>query len=67
MNTPTVAARGVLRFSTACQECGLSVSTMRRLIRAGRGPRILQLSERRIGIRRTDLDEWLTSREGATF
>lgn len=52
----------VVNFNAACEAANLSVSTMRRLVKAGRGPRILRLSERRIGIRRDDLDEWINSR-----
>jgi predicted DNA-binding transcriptional regulator AlpA len=59
--------RGVLRFKTACVEAGLSVSTMRRLIKSGRGPRVLRLSERALGIRRSDLDQWLAGREATLF
>lgn len=53
----------VVPFKTACEIANLSVSTMRRLIQAKRGPRVLKLSERRVGIRRGDLDAWLASRE----
>ncbi|GJE45865.1 helix-turn-helix transcriptional regulator [Methylobacterium soli] len=52
----------VLRLPVACEAASLSLSTLRRLIRAGRGPRVIQLSDRLIGIRRADLDDWLTSR-----
>ncbi len=52
----------VVPFKTACEIANLSISTMRRLIQAKRGPRVLQLSERRIGIRRDDLDAWLIGR-----
>lgn len=61
--TLTPSERCVIRFQAACQEAGLSVSTMRRLVRAGRGPRLLQLSDRCIGVRRADLDAWLAGRE----
>jgi predicted DNA-binding transcriptional regulator AlpA len=52
----------VIPFKTACETANLSVSTMRRLIQAGRGPRLLKLSTRRIGIRHCDLDRWLAER-----
>lgn len=55
---PTV----VISFAAACEAANLSISTMRRLVRDDRGPRILKLSDRRIGIRRSDLDQWLASR-----
>ncbi|MCC0805954.1 helix-turn-helix domain-containing protein [Methylobacterium sp. W2] len=66
MKSPTSAARAVLLFQTACDEARISVSTMRRLMKAGRGPRMIRLSERRIGIRRADLDDWLKSREAVS-
>ncbi|MGY6282640.1 helix-turn-helix transcriptional regulator [Methylorubrum extorquens] len=53
----------VLPFDTACKIADLSRSTMYRLINAGRGPRVLKLSERRVGVRRDDLDAWLAGRE----
>ena len=62
-SSPIQSERAVVRFQAACKEAGVSVSTMRRLIRAGRGPRLLRLSERCLGVRRGDLNEWLNSRE----
>ncbi|MBA8912268.1 helix-turn-helix transcriptional regulator [Methylorubrum thiocyanatum] len=56
-------SNNVLPFDAACKIADLSRSTMYRLINAGRGPRVLKLSERRIGIRRNDLDAWLASRD----
>lgn len=53
----------VLRLREACEVAGLSLNTMRRLITAGRGPRVVRLSERRIGIRRADLEAWVVSRD----
>ncbi|MGT2486067.1 helix-turn-helix transcriptional regulator [Methylobacterium oryzae CBMB20] len=55
----------VLNFRAACEAASLSVSTMRRLIAAGRGPRVIKLSDRRIGVRRSDLEAWLASRNNA--
>ncbi|UIY40823.1 helix-turn-helix transcriptional regulator [Methylobacterium radiotolerans] len=52
----------VLNFRAACEAASLSVSTMRRLIAAGRGPQVIKLSDRRIGIRRSDLEAWLADR-----
>lgn len=59
----TPSERAVIRFQAACQEAGVSVSTMRRLLKAGRGPRVIRLSERCLGVRRADLDAWLIARE----
>lgn len=53
----------VLPFNAACEIADLSRSTMYRLINAGRGPRVLKLSERRVGVRRDDLDTWLAGRK----
>lgn len=50
----------VIPFKSACVTANLSPTTMRRLVKAGRGPRVVKLSERRIGIRRGDLDAWLS-------
>lgn len=52
----------VLRLPAVCEAASVSLSTLRRLMRAGRGPRVIQLSDRLIGVRRADLDDWLTSR-----
>ncbi|SEP22453.1 transcriptional regulator, AlpA family [Methylobacterium sp. UNC300MFChir4.1] len=52
----------VLSFRSACETANLSVSTMRRLIATGRGPRVIKLSDRRIGMRRADLEAWLAGR-----
>lgn len=56
-------SNNVLPFDVACKIANLSRSTMYRLINAGRGPRVLKLSERRVGVRRDDLDAWLAGRE----
>lgn len=55
-------ARAVVRFRDACKETGVSICTMRRYIAAGRGPRLVRLSERVHGFRRGDLDAWISSR-----
>lgn len=52
----------VLPFKIACATANLSTSTMRRLIQAGHGPRLIKLSERRIGIRCCGLEDWLAAR-----
>ena len=41
---------------------GVSEPTLFRHRRDGTGPRWIQLSERRIGYRANDVDEWITSR-----
>lgn len=62
-NEVPMSDRIVLRFADACEAAGMSPATMRRLVKAGRGPRVVRLSERRIGIRRADLEAWAASRE----
>jgi hypothetical protein len=53
----------VLTFSQWCELNALSTWTGRRLLRAGRGPKILQLSDRRIGVTLRANAEWQRARE----
>lgn len=41
---------------------GVSIATLRRLIAGGKGPKVTQLSARRIGIRESHLAQWLDAR-----
>jgi predicted DNA-binding transcriptional regulator AlpA len=41
---------------------GISQRTLEREISLGRGPALIQVSERRVGIAREDGDAWLASR-----
>lgn len=52
----------VLSFAQWCEVNGFSKATGQRLLRAGKGPRILQLSPRRIGIKESDNASWQASR-----
>jgi predicted DNA-binding transcriptional regulator AlpA len=52
----------VLNFRQWCQVNGFSEATGHRLIKAGEGPPVLQLSARRIGIRESDNAAWQASR-----
>ncbi|MCY1642130.1 helix-turn-helix transcriptional regulator [Methylorubrum sp. SL192] len=52
----------VVRFRDACAEAGVSIATMRRYLSAGRGPRLVRLSERVHGFRRRDLNAWIEDR-----
>ena len=52
----------IVRFRAACSEVGVSTDTMRRLIAAGGGPRLVRLSERIHGFKRADLNAWIESR-----
>jgi predicted DNA-binding transcriptional regulator AlpA len=49
-------------FREWCRRCGFSEATGRRLLASGRGPRVVRLSERRIGIRERDHLAWLEIR-----
>lgn len=49
----------------AAAALGLSETTLRRLRAAGTGPRMLRLSDRRLGYRREDLEAWLAQRPTA--
>src|SRR5262245_43479519 len=52
----------VLTFRAWCAVNGFSKATGRRVIKAGIGPPVLQLSPRRIGIREGDNAAWQASR-----
>ncbi len=52
----------VLSFAQWCALNGISFATGRRLINAGKGPSIIQLSPRRIGITVRDNRLWQASR-----
>jgi hypothetical protein len=52
----------VMRFKVWCDSKGLSVPTGRRLVRSGKGPRIVQLSARTIGVTVKDDREWTEAR-----
>jgi predicted DNA-binding transcriptional regulator AlpA len=52
----------VRSIADAAKRAGISIATMRRVIRDGSGPRVMRLSERRLGIRDADFAMWLESR-----
>jgi hypothetical protein len=52
----------VFSFAKWCEAAGFSTRTGHRLIAAGKGPQITQLSERRIGVRLDHHEQWLDSR-----
>lgn len=52
----------VLTLIQWCDLNGFSEATGRRIIKRGEGPRVLQLSARRIGIRQSDNTAWQESR-----
>jgi predicted DNA-binding transcriptional regulator AlpA len=52
----------VLTFYEWCALNGFSVATGRRLVKAGLGPPLMQLSPRRLGVRESDNAAWQQSR-----
>ena len=52
----------VLSFDEWCRLNGFSRSTGQRLIKAGKGPQLVQLSARRIGVPMEEHRRWLASR-----
>jgi predicted DNA-binding transcriptional regulator AlpA len=52
----------VLTFRIWCAVNEFSLATGRRIMKRGEGPRVLQLSTRRIGIRESDNAAWQASR-----
>ena len=52
----------ILNESEAAELTRLSIRTLQRLAEDGRGPRRIQLTERRIGYWRRDVIAWLDSR-----
>jgi predicted DNA-binding transcriptional regulator AlpA len=57
--------RRVMSFNQWCELNGFSRDTGRRLIKIGQGPKVLQLSERRIGITIAANRAWQQARERA--
>ena len=49
----------VITQREAAEVIGISLPTLRRRVRAGDGPPIVRLSERRIGYRLRDLRSWI--------
>jgi predicted DNA-binding transcriptional regulator AlpA len=52
----------VLSVREFTELAGISVDTLRRLIKAGKGPAVVRLSERRCGIRESAGEAWLKAR-----
>jgi predicted DNA-binding transcriptional regulator AlpA len=52
----------VFKFKEWCELNGFSQDTGFRLLRAGKGPKVTQLSDRRIGIREDHNAEWQDAR-----
>jgi hypothetical protein len=52
----------VIPWRVWCAQKGISVDTARRLRERGKAPRIIQISERRIGVTVADDREWTLER-----
>jgi predicted DNA-binding transcriptional regulator AlpA len=52
----------VLTMAEWAKECSISPRTARELIATGQGPRVVELSANRLGIRVCDHREWLAER-----
>jgi predicted DNA-binding transcriptional regulator AlpA len=55
----------VLPLAAAAQAAGISLSTLRREMERGTGPKVIRISRRRLGIRVSDLRQWLEKRVAA--
>ena len=62
LETAASNPRRVLSFHQWCALNGFSIPTGRRLMLAGNGPKVVQLSARRIGVRESDNLAWQQSR-----
>jgi hypothetical protein len=59
---PEAIRNRVASLREAAAIAGVSLATLKRLLRRGVGPTVLQLSPGRVGIRVNDLNRWLDSR-----
>ena len=62
VSPPIPAGDFILSFKEWCRVNRFSERTGRRILASGHGPKTLQLSERRIGIREIDNAAWQESR-----
>jgi hypothetical protein len=54
----------VMRFEDWCERKGISVPTGKRILRSGKGPKVVRLSARRIGVTYGDDAAWTEARTG---
>jgi len=52
----------VVSLPETARAAGISIATLRRRIADGSGPRLVRVSERRVGVRIRDLKAWLDAR-----
>jgi predicted DNA-binding transcriptional regulator AlpA len=55
----------VRSYPETAEIAGISLATFRRLLKAGKGPRVTALSEKRRGVSDRDREAWLEERAGA--
>jgi predicted DNA-binding transcriptional regulator AlpA len=55
----------VLPLAAVAKAANISLSTLRREIERGTGPKVTRLSCRRLGVRLVDLRQWLEERSAA--
>jgi predicted DNA-binding transcriptional regulator AlpA len=57
----------ILPLSAVAEAASVSLSTLRREIGRGSGPKVTRISSRRLGVRLTDLRQWLEERSAAAL
>jgi predicted DNA-binding transcriptional regulator AlpA len=62
---PTLLDAQVLRLREWAELAGVSMRTARRILASGTGPRIVQLSSKRVGVTVGAHKRWLEARERA--
>jgi predicted DNA-binding transcriptional regulator AlpA len=67
MKYTELAGNKVMTFAEVAHAAGISLSTLRREISRGTGPKVISLSPRRRGVRSTDYNSWLDSRTNAAW
>ena len=63
---PGTAPNRVRSFAETAEIIGTSISTLRRLVARGDGPKVTHLSPRREGIQDRHREEWLLSRSSTS-
>ena len=58
-----ITMKGLLRMGVVKEMVGLSKPTIYRLMRRGKFPRPVRLSDRAVGWREGDVEDWIESRE----
>jgi predicted DNA-binding transcriptional regulator AlpA len=56
----------VRSYPETAEIAGISLATFRRLLKAGKGPRVTALSEKRRGVSDRDREAWLEARAQST-